>query len=190
MFCVPKGMHYVCIYITLSHLPHIAPFVSIKNFVIYIYCNDPRKSANHICVIPPLKSLTSLLGPTLWGSVFESTRDYRADSDTICNDPRKNTNSIYAILQKDQSQLRLLIFINKAQFNPVNTRCGTHHTPTHIIQSIKLGHHIYIKGKLSFYFLYLAWHEIELFPHYVKLNRRRQKYNFQLVLRLLLNLGK
>ena len=30
----------------------------------------------------PLKSLTSSLGPTLWGSVFEPTRDYRAGSDT------------------------------------------------------------------------------------------------------------
>ena len=38
--------------------------------------------------------------------------------------------------------MRLLAIVNKAQFNPVNTRCGTHHTPTHITQSIKLGHHI------------------------------------------------
>ena len=37
--------------------------------------------------------------------------------------------------------MRLLAVVNKAQFNPVNTRCGTHYTPTHIIQSIKLGHH-------------------------------------------------
>ena len=38
--------------------------------------------------------------------------------------------------------MMLLAIVNKAQFNPVNTRCGTHHTPTHITQSIKLGHHI------------------------------------------------
>ena len=38
--------------------------------------------------------------------------------------------------------MRLLAIVNKAQFNPVNTRCGTHHTLTHITQLIKLGHHI------------------------------------------------
>ena len=90
---------------------------------------------------PPLKSLTSSLGPTLWGSVSEPTRDYWAGSDTICSDPRKSASHICAIPQKDWSQLRLLTVVNKAQFNPVNTRCGTHYTPTHIIQSIKLGHH-------------------------------------------------
>ena len=80
---------------------------------------------------PPLKSLTFSLGPTLWGSVSEPTRDYRASSDTICNDPRKSASHICAIPQKDQSLLRLLVVINKAQIYPVNTRCGTHYTPTH-----------------------------------------------------------
>ena len=61
--------------------------------------------------------------------------------DCVYNDPRKSTSHICAILQKDWSQLGLLIVVNKPQFNPVNTRCGTHHTPTHITQSIKLGHH-------------------------------------------------
>ena len=90
-----------------------------------------------------LKSLTSSLGPTLWGSISESTRDYQVGSDTICNNPRKSASHICAIPQKDQSQLRLFAVVNKTQFNPVNTRCGTHHTPTptHITQSIKLGHH-------------------------------------------------
>ena len=92
---------------------------------------------------PPLKCLTSSLGPTLWGSVSEPTRDYRASSDTICNDPRKSVSHICAIPQKDQSQLRLLVVVNKAQIYPVNTRCGTHHTSTHITQSIKLGYHNY-----------------------------------------------
>ena len=78
---------------------------------------------------PPLKSLTSLLGPTLWGSVSEPTQGYRACSDTICNDPRKSTSHICAIPQKDQSQLKLLAVVNKAQFNPINTRCGTHQIP-------------------------------------------------------------
>ena len=32
---------------------------------------------------PPLKSLTSSLVPTLWGSISEPTRDYRAGSDTM-----------------------------------------------------------------------------------------------------------
>ena len=32
----------------------------------------------------PLKSLTSSLGPTLWGSVFEPTRGYRPGSDRKC----------------------------------------------------------------------------------------------------------
>ena len=90
---------------------------------------------------PPLKSLTSSLGPTLWGSVSEPTRDYRADSDTICNDLRKNASHICAIPQKDQSLLRLLVVVNKTQIYPVNIRCGTHYTPTHITQSIKLGYH-------------------------------------------------
>ena len=90
---------------------------------------------------PSLKSLTSSLGPTLWGSVFEPTRDYWVCFDTIYNNPRKSASYICAIPQKDQSQLRLLAVVNKAQFNPINTRCGTHHTPTHITQSIKLGHH-------------------------------------------------
>ena len=90
---------------------------------------------------PPLKSLTSSLGPTLWGSVSEPTRDYRAGSDTIYNDPRKSASHICAIPQKDQSLSRLLVVVNKAQIYPVNTRCGTHYTPTHITQSIKLGYH-------------------------------------------------
>ena len=88
-----------------------------------------------------LKSLTSSLGLTLWGSVFEPIQDYQPGSDTICNNSRKSASHICAIPQKDQSQLRLLAVVNKTQFNPVNTRCGTHHTPTHITQSIKLGHH-------------------------------------------------
>ena len=45
----------------------------------------------------PLKSLMSLLGPTLWGSISEPTRDYRAGSDTVCNDLRKSASHICAI---------------------------------------------------------------------------------------------
>ena len=91
---------------------------------------------------PPLKSLTSLLGLTLWGTVSEPTRDYQTSSDTICNDPRKSANHIYTISQKNQSQLRLIVVINEAQIYSVNTQCGTYHTPTHFTQSIKLGYHI------------------------------------------------
>ena len=90
---------------------------------------------------PPLKSLTSSLEPTLWGSVSEPTRDYRAGSDTICNDPRKSASHICAIPQKDWSLLRLLVVVNKAHIYPVYTRCGTHYTPTHITKSFKLGYH-------------------------------------------------
>ena len=36
--------------------------------------------------------------------------------------------------------MRLLVVVNKTQIYPVNTRCGTHYTPTHITQSIKLGY--------------------------------------------------
>ena len=151
-------------------------------------CNDPRKSASHICAIPqknqsqlrllvvvnkaqfnlvntrcgthhtpthitqsinqigvsqspPLKSLTSSLGPTLWGNVSELTWDYRAGSDTICNDLRKSARHICAIPQKNQSQLRFIVVVNKAQIYPVNTRCGAHYTPIHITQSVKLGYH-------------------------------------------------
>ena len=28
--------------------------------------------------------------------------------------------------------MSLLVIVNKAQIYPVNTQCGTHHTPTHI----------------------------------------------------------
>ena len=90
---------------------------------------------------PPFKSLTSSLGPTLWGSVSKPTRGYQVDSDTICNNPRKSASHICAIPQKYYSQLRLLVVVNKVQIYPVNTQCGTHHTPTHITQSIKLGYH-------------------------------------------------
>ena len=89
---------------------------------------------------PPFKSLTSSLGPTLWGSVSKPTRGYQVDSDTICNNPRKSASHICAIPQKYYSQLRLLVVVNKVQIYPVNIRCGTY-TPTHITQSIKLGHH-------------------------------------------------
>ena len=58
----------------------------------------------------------------------------------LCNDPRKSASHICVIPQKDQLQLRLLVVVNKAQFNPVNTRCGTHYTPPLITQSIKLGY--------------------------------------------------
>ena len=37
--------------------------------------------------------------------------------------------------------LRFFIVINKVQFNPINIQYETHHTPTHITQSIKLRHH-------------------------------------------------
>ena len=50
---------------------------------------------------PPLKSLTSSLGPTLWGSVSEPTQDYQAGSDTICNNPKKSASHICAIPQND-----------------------------------------------------------------------------------------
>ena len=50
---------------------------------------------------PPLKSLTSSLGSTLWDSVSEPTQGYQADFDTICNDPRKNASYICAIYQKE-----------------------------------------------------------------------------------------
>ena len=90
---------------------------------------------------PPLKSLTSSLGPTLWGSISESTWGYRTGSNTICNDPKKSASHICTISQKNQSLLRLLAVINKVQIYPINTRCGTHHIPTHITQSIQLGHY-------------------------------------------------
>ena len=90
---------------------------------------------------PTLKSLTSSLGPTLWSNFSEPTRGCWVDSDTICNDPRKSVSYICAIPQKDQLQLRLLVVVNKAHIYPVNIRCGTHHIPTHIRQSIKLGPH-------------------------------------------------
>ena len=77
--------------------------------------------------------------------VSEPTWGYQAGSDTICNDPRTSTSHIYTIPQKDQSQLKLLAVVNKAQFKPVNTQCGTHHIPTHITQSIKLEHHNRLK---------------------------------------------
>ena len=54
------------------------------------------------------------------------------DSNTICNDPRKSASHICAVPQKDQSQLRLLVVVNKAQIYLINTQFGTHHTPTHI----------------------------------------------------------
>ena len=68
-------------------------------------------------------------------------KDPTQSSDTICNNPRKSTSYIYVVPQKDQSQLRLLAVVNKSQIYLVNTRCETYHTPTHITQSIKLGHH-------------------------------------------------
>ena len=40
--------------------------------------------------------------------------------------------------------MRLLIVVNKAQIYPVNIRCRTHYTSTHITQSIKLGYHILV----------------------------------------------
>ena len=58
------------------------------------------------------------------------------------NDPRKSASHICVIPQKDQSQLRLLVVVNKTQIYLVNAQCRTYHTPTHITQSIKLGHHI------------------------------------------------
>ena len=81
---------------------------------------------------PPLKSLTSSLGPTLCGSVFKSTRGFRVGIDTICNDPRKSASHVCAIPQKDQSLLRLFATVNKAQIYPINTRSGTHHTVNQI----------------------------------------------------------
>ena len=88
-------------------------------------------------------TLTSSLRPILWGSVSEPIQGYRVGSDVICNDPRKNASHICAIPQKDLSQLRLFVIVNKTQIYLVNTRCKTHYIPTHITQSIKFGHHNY-----------------------------------------------
>ena len=82
----------------------------------------------------PFNCLMSSLRPTLWGSVSELTQGYRVDFDTICNNPRKSVSHICAIPQNDQSKLRFLLVVNKAQFNLVYARCGTHHIPTHITQ--------------------------------------------------------
>ena len=126
---------------------------------------------------PPFKSLTSSLGPTLWDSVFELTRDYRAGSNTICNDPRKNASHICIIPQKDQSQLRFLVVVNKTQIYPVNTRCGTHHTSTHITQSIKLGYHtfksIFLHDFILFYLLQICFP----FQSVMMLNLSNKSYN-------------
>ena len=84
----------------------------------------------------------------LWGSVLEPTQGYLAGFDTICNDPRKSTNHICVILQKDWSQLKLIVIVNKTKFNPIYAQCGTHHTLTHITQLIKLGHHIHSLTKI------------------------------------------
>ena len=46
-----------------------------------------------------LKSLTSSLWPTLWGSVSEPTRGYRTGSDTICNDPT----SLLCVLRENKT---------------------------------------------------------------------------------------
>ena len=114
-----------------------------------IYLVNTRYGTHHtinqigVSQSPLLKSLTSSLGPTLWGSVSEPIQDYRTSSDTICNDPRKSASHICVIHQKDWSQLRLLIVINKAQIYLVNTQYETQHTPTHITQSIKLGYYSY-----------------------------------------------
>ena len=90
---------------------------------------------------PPLKSLTSLLGPTLWISVSDPIWGYRAGSNTICNDPRNNTSHIYTIPQNDLLKLRFHIVVNKTQFKQVYVRCETHYTPTQYTQSIKLVNH-------------------------------------------------
>ena len=59
---------------------------------------------------PPLKSLTSSLGPTLWGSVSELTRGYWASSDTICNDPRKSDSHI--CVRTDTLEILFVINVN------------------------------------------------------------------------------
>ena len=72
---------------------------------------------------------------------FNKKSDLHLRKIQIYNDSRKNASHIFAIPQKDQSQLRLIVVVNKTQTYLVNTRCGTHYTPTHITQSIKLGYH-------------------------------------------------
>ena len=131
---------------------------------------------------PPLKSLTSSLRPTLWGSVSKLTRDYRAGSNTICNDSRKSASHICAIPQKDQSQLRLLVVVNKTQFNSVNTRCGTHHTPTHITQSIKLGHHNILS---RWHYSCIPLSQVLLFYYKILLNQSQYPTNSHLFLSFL-----
>ena len=63
-----------------------------------------HNQSNWGITIPPLKSLKSLLGPNLWGSVSTPIRGYWADSDTICNNPRKSASHICAIPQKALQQ--------------------------------------------------------------------------------------
>ena len=95
---------------------------------------------------PSLKSLTFSLGLTLWGSVSKPTRDYWVGSDTICNNPKKSASYICAIPQKDQSQLRFLVVVNKSPDLPSKyPMWDSSHTHTyHIINQIGASQYIYI----------------------------------------------
>ena len=82
--------------------------------------------------LPLLKSLKSSLGLILWGCASKLARDYQADSNIICNDQRKSTNNICVQTPKGlvQSQLRLLIVVNKSMINPIYAQLGIDHTLT------------------------------------------------------------
>ena len=90
---------------------------------------------------PPVEYLTSSLGPTLWESVSKPTWGYWTGFNTKCNDSGKSVSHKCAISQKDYSKFWHHEVVSKAQLNPVKTWCGTHHTPTHIKQSLQLGHY-------------------------------------------------
>jgi hypothetical protein len=69
---------------------------------------------------PPLKFVTSSLGPIM----SEPLRDYWVSFDTICNNPRKALPT--SALIRVKLQLRLLIIVNKTQFNLVGLNAHTH----------------------------------------------------------------
>ena len=62
-----------------------------------------------------------------WGKTFESVNKFEISI--------KSWDPVFGSMLYPSHKLKLLVVVNKAQFNPVNTRCGTHHTPTHNSQN-------------------------------------------------------
>ena len=127
---------YIYIYIIPFTLP--SSFFYVKSIEVFKFVNLFLLDfyATTTCIIEKMDENKKI--NECWNRRYQDICDFLVRN---YNASRKSASHICAVPQKNQLQLNLPIVVNKTQIYPINTRCRTHHIPTHITQSMKLGHH-------------------------------------------------